>query len=556
MLSYLRIRNFALVEDLEVSFGPGFNAITGETGAGKSLLIGAFNLLLGERAEKQAVRTGASEAIVEALLTVPSGGVVDAILADAGLDACEDNGLLLRRIVQRSGAGRNIVNGGTTTLSVFKRLGECLVDLHGPHEHQSLFHEGPRIAMLDAYGGTDDERRAFAGVYRALNELKEARAGIAGNDDAMIARMDLLAFQAQELEAAELDPEEESRLAAELDAVANAQRIRELSGALEQVLVGDDVSAFRALGEAQRMMSELERLYPAIAECGVEIRSLAAQLQAVAANLTAEVGDVDDDPERLNWLENRMALYFRLKRKYQASVPELVDHLSSWREQLEQWQNRDAALQDYDTRIQQTQAQLMALGNTLSERRRKAAAQMAAAVTQQLADLGLAQGEFRVSLEPVPPRPSGADRVDYTFTPNLGEPTAALQTIASSGEISRVMLAVKAVLAEHDRIPILVFDEIDANLGGETGHAVGAKLASLASHRQVICITHLPQVAACASTHFAVAKQARDGRTRTTVQALDTPADRAAELARMLGGRQSGEAALRHAESLLQQSPA
>ncbi len=554
MLEYLRIRNFALVEDLEITFGPGFNAITGETGAGKSLLIGALNLLLGERAEKNAVRSGADEAVVEARLTPPAGGAVDTILEDAGLDACEENRLLLRRIVPRHGGGRNIVNGGATTLAVFKRLGECLVDLHGPHEHQSLFSEGPRIAMLDAFGGAEIDRRAYETVYCELNALNERRADIAGIDNSEAARMEMLEFQVQELDDAKLDPAEEASLAAELDSVANAQRIRELSGSLNEALMGDEVSAFRALTEAQRMLTELERLYPAAAESHAEVRSLAGQLKAVAENLIAGLDDIDDDPERLHFLENRLALYFRLKRKYNATVPELVERLEQWREQLTQWRSRDETLRQLDELIADRQRELTARARVLSKRRSKAAVRMAAAVTRQLADLGLAQGEFRVSVEPASPRASGADRVDYSFTPNLGEPTSPLQAIASSGEISRVMLAVKAVLAEHDSIPILVFDEIDANLGGEAGHAVGRKLRTLAKHRQVIGITHLAQVAACAQTHFAVAKKTSGGRTRTTVEHLDDGKTRAAELARMLGGEPSGSAALRHAEDMLKQA--
>ncbi len=556
MLLYLRIRNLALVEGLEVEFGPGFNAITGETGAGKSLLLGALNLLLGERAEKNAVRGGADEAMVEALLTVPSRSGIDAILAEAGLDPCEDRQLLLRRTVPRHGTGRNIVNGGSTTLAVFRKLGECLVDLHGPHEHQSLFSEGPRIAMLDAYGGTEDDRVAYDAVYQELNHLRRRRTELAGADGATADRMELLEFQVRELEDAKLDPAEEESLSAELDTAANAQRIRELNATLHETLMGDEVSAFRALTESQRMLTELERLVPSAGESHAEIRALAGQLKAVAVNLFSGLDEIDDDPERLQFLENRMALYFRLKRKYHASACELAERLQEWREQLAQWHSRDETLQRLNEQIADREQRLSKLAAVLSKRRAKAAAGMAQAVTGQLEDLGLAQGEFRVTVEAGPPRAGGADRVEYCFTPNFGEATAPLQAIASSGEISRVMLAVKAVLAAHDKIPVLVFDEIDANLGGEAGHAVGRKLCALAAHRQVIGITHLAQVAACARMHFAVAKETVNDRTRTTVESLDGNKLRARELARMLGGRESGTAALRHAEAMLKQAGA
>lgn len=556
MLSFLRIRNFALVEDLEIEFGPGFNAITGETGAGKSLLIGALNLLLGERAEKNAVRTGADEAVVEAVLIPPSGDGVRSVLAESGLDACEENRLLVRRIVPRTGAGRNLVNGGMAPLSVFKRLGECLVDLHGPHEHQSLFRESPRIAMLDAFGATGADRDAYAAVYRDLQDLLARREGLVGSDDGAAAQMELLDFQVGELEEARLDPDEETELSAEIATVANALRIRELSVGLEEALVGEEGSAFRAVADSQRMLTELERIFPDAEAWGNDVRSLAAQIRAVAGDIAAATAAIEDNPERLQWLENRMALYFRLKRKYGTSVPELVQRLERWREQLKQWRGRHESLQKLDRQIDERKQHLAVLGQKLSARRRAAAVKMAAAVIRQLADLGLAQGEFRVGVEPAAARAAGMDRVDYAFTPNLGEPMAPLQAIASSGEISRVMLAVKAVLAEHDSIPVLVFDEIDANLGGEAGHAVGHKLAELARHRQVICITHLAQVAAGANTHFAVSKETHAGRTRTIVKRLDTPAERAEELARMLGGRESGETALRHAEAMLRQAVA
>jgi DNA repair protein RecN (Recombination protein N) len=555
MLQTLRVRNLALVEDVTVEFRGGLNVITGETGAGKSVIIGALGLLLGERADKSLIRNGADQCSAESVFQLKDSEAVDAILDEVGLPPCEDGQLLIRRTVGLNGAGKHFVNDGAATLQVLKRIGEHLVDMHGPYDHQSLLHTDFQLDILDAFGHLWDAREAYEQGYGKLRDLQSQRQALEGADEQAVAQqLEMLAFQIKEIEDAAPVAGEAEAIAGEQVQVANAQRILELAGGLRESLVEGEGAAFNGLAVAQKALGELEALVPGAKDWKEQARSIAVQLRDLAETVDHAVRHIEGDPGRLQWLEDRMALYHRLKRRYGATVTEILDHLARAKDRRRELESRGERLAELDRQIAGTRAQVVQTGGKLGKARAQAAAKLGQTITSELKDLGFPQGAFAVGLEPVEPGPSGTDRIEFTFAPNAGEPARPLRAIASSGEISRVMLAVKAVLADHDSIPVLVFDEIDANVGGAMGTAIGTKLGAVGRHHQVLCITHLPQVAVYGGTHFAVAKEVAGGRTRTRINLLENDA-RVEEVARMLGGRDLTSVTLKHAREMLRRTP-
>jgi len=550
MLSNLRIRNLAIVDEVKVGFSPGLNVITGETGAGKSMLADALNLILGERADKSIIRSGETQCQVEALFSLASTAALDSVLEEAGLSPCDEGNLIIRRIVASSGAGKIIVNDSPATVQILKRLGMLLVDMHGPHEHQSLLDPTFQRDVLDAYGHLTAAVEAYATVYRKLLDLQADRRAIDGPDQETAARLDMLRFQITELDAADLEHTDEDALRQEHLQNANAARIIELGDAICNALLEEDASAFNALAVARRSIPELAELIPDGRGWADEIEAISVQIKELAAAVGAEARRIEADPERLQWLEDRMALLQKLKRKYGADVPAMLAFLEQARQQARDLETRGERLQALDAQIAEALRGVETAGGMLTRERRTCSTALAKAITVQLHDLGFSHARFGVTINPCPPSAYGMDIIDYAFSPNPGETLRSLKDIASSGEISRVMLAVKTVLAGHDRIPVLFFDEIDANLGGEMGNAVGRKLAEVAGSHQVICITHLPQVAVHGATHFVVAKAVQDGRTRTSIRPIQGDT-RAEEVARMLGGKDLTSVTLRHAREML-----
>ena len=551
MLTLLRVKNLALVEDATVEFKPGLNIITGETGAGKSILIGALYLLLGERADTSAIRAGAPQCVVEATFQLPAPNAINAILADGGLDPCEDGQLILRRIVKAGGGGQAYVNDVGVTLAMLKRLGALLVDLHGPHDHQSLFQSAAQLDILDTYARAEKELDAYSTAYARHQTLLSRQEELTADGGDLAAQIDLLSYRVQEIEEAAPVLGEEEEIRAEQQTVGHAQRILELGQLVVQAATEDDNSAVSILAPARKALDELARLMPAAQGWPQELRQHTDAIAELSGAIQRELADLDADPARLAWLDERLATYRLLKRKYGGTVEAVLATLESDRERLQDLRTRDEQKAVLARELADVEKELQKLGLALRKRRAGAAEKLAPAITAELQALGFAHGSFAVQLQPADrPGPAGLDFIEFGFAPNIGEPMRPLRAIASSGEISRVMLAIKVVLAEADRIPLLVFDEIDANVGGETAHAVGRKLVAAARRRQVVAITHLPPVAAGGAQHFAVRKQVRAGRTHTHVEPLTATA-RVEELARMLGGRESTSVALRHAEELL-----
>lgn len=552
MLQTLRVRNLALVEDIVVEFETGLNVITGETGAGKSVIIGALGLLLGERADKSLIRAGADQCLAEAVFHLADSSDIDVILDEVGLPACEDGQLVIRRTLTANGTGKNVINDSATTLQVLKRVGERLVDVHGPYDHQSLLSADFQLDILDAFGHLWDTRGAyevlydeFVGLQAQLKELEGS-----GDDQDVMQQIDLLRFQVREIEDAGLVEGEDEAIVVEQGQVAHAQRILELSDGVRNALVEGDTAYLNGLAFVQKALAELAALVPEAGGWRDEAHSIAVQVRELADSVERRVKDIEADPQRLQWLDERLALYHRLKRKYGATIPEMLAFLERARTRLKELETRGERIVELARRVEAARGKVDQSGARLGKARRTVAAKLAGTITTELGDLGFPHGAFGVTLVTVDPRRSGLDGIEFTFAPNAGEPERSLRAIASSGEISRVMLAVKAVLANHDSIPVLVFDEIDANVGGVMGNAIGVKLDRVGTHHQVLCITHLPQVAVFGKTHFAVTKEVSGGRTRTQIKRLAKEA-RVEEIARMLGGRDLTSVTLKHAREML-----
>ena len=552
MLTRLSVRNLAIVESADVEFGGGLTVITGETGAGKSVLMGALELVLGARADASTVRDGAKEARIEAEFAVP--GVVDAFLDAAGLPPCEDGVLLVRRAISATGGGRVHVNDAATTVQTLRALGKLLVDVHGPNDHQSLLEEGFQRGVLDAHGRFDTS--AYAAAWARLADLRAQRADLQGDDADVAETCERLRYAVDELDAAQLTPEDDDELPARHAAAAHAAEILDCANAATAALSEADDSAAAALVGAGARVREMARFHEAAGAWGETIERLTVEVQELAQEIADSASRLDADPEALQALDDRLSLVQRLKRKYACpDVAALLALRDERARRLADLEGRGARLAALADEIAAAEAAVRAAGAKLTAARTKAAARLARAVTKELHGLGFLRAGFDVSLAPHAPDATGCDAVDFLFAPNPGEAARPLREIASTGEIARVMLAVKTVVAEHDAIPVLVFDEIDSNIGGEVGRAVGEKLRAVARHHQVIAITHLPQSAVYGARHLAVAKAVSGGRTRSTIQPLEGEA-RVAEIARMLGGTSLTSVVEQHARELLSRAQA
>lgn len=551
MLSRLNIRNLALVDSVSVEFQGGLNVITGETGAGKSLLIGALRLLLGERADKSMIRTGESSCGIEAAFELSDPSDVNAVLDGYGMEPCDGGLLIIRRTITES-SSKNLVNDSPVTLPVLKALGDVLVDMHGPYDHQSLLKTSAQLDILDAFGQLEKDRAAYRAQYDIFQGLEKRLAELSNLDDSDLdEQIDLLSWRIKEVADAKISVEDEQEITQEHEQVANAQNILEEAQAAVGGLTEGEFSAFDGLSAARQACARLAKYIPEASDWAEELEGALRTTQEISAVIQGAVDDISAGPERMQFLDERVALYRSLKRKYAPTVEEILEKLDDWKERLKDLQSRDEQREQVAADRAAALAETEKAGRALRKKRQKAAGKLADAITAELRDLGFEHGLFEVQLlDSDTPLSSGIDEIEFGFAPNAGETMRPLRAIASSGEISRVMLSVKAVLARHDRIPLLVFDEIDANVGGEIANAVGEKLAQVGNTHQLIAITHLPQVAACGTTHFAVSKSVQDGRTFTRIGKL-TEDDRAEEVARMLGGKDSTRVTLQHARELL-----
>ena len=548
-LASLRIRNLALVEDLLWEPPSGFVAITGETGAGKSIILGAVKLLLGERAEKSLVRSGADACAVEGLFQIPGDSRVHGVLEEGGAEACEDGALVIKRTVSTAGAGKQFVNGSPCTLALLRQLGDLLVDLHGPHDHQSLFSRDQQMLVLDSFAGAEALRTEYGARRREWMQLTAEKKRLTENAEALARELDLLTHQVAEIDEAALQVGEEDQLLARQRTGANAHRLCSICADLTGLLSESEDSLTSRWGDVSRLMRELQRLDAQAEPMVGAAAGIFESLQDLARDVDRYASALDADPKTLEATEARLDTIQNLKRKYGSTVEAVIAFGAEASAKLAQLKNREERGAGLDDEISAARKSLDSTAKQLGQARRKAAPKLADLVKTHLADLGFAKAGFSIVFEELEEAsPLGIEQVDFLFAPNPGEPERPLRAIASSGEISRVMLALKTSLAAQDSVPVLIFDEIDANVGGEIGAKVGAKMKELAASHQVFCITHLPQVAAAAAAQFMVSKDTTGERTRTSLVSTDG-ANRISEIARMLGGQ--AESARKHAKALL-----
>ena len=548
-LTSLRIRNLALVEEMTWETAPGFVAITGETGAGKSILMGALTLVLGERADKELIRTGAESCSVEAVFDNADDERISSLLDRHGAEPCEDGRLLIKRVVSLSAPGRQFVNGSPCTLALLRSLGNFLIDLHGPHDHQSLFSREHQTNLLDRFAGTEKLSEEFTKARSTVLRLTEEKNSILRDEQTTLREVDLLTYQVREIEAASLQTGEEETLLAKHRIGSSARRIAEICTELAAKAVDSEDSLIAKLEGLSRSVRELVRLDPGATEIEEAFQASFGAVDDFARAVQSYSSALEENPIELPEIESRLDIIQSLKRKYGNSIEDVLSFGEQASRRLNDLVGRSARRETLDEEISTAKEAMYVQGRELTELRTRASAKLAERVRAGLKELGFARSDFSISLERLdPPSTQGNELVEFLFSANPGEPARPLRSIGSSGEISRVMLTLKSALADQDNVPVLVFDEIDANVGGQIAAKVASKMRALGRSRQVLCITHLPQVAAAASRQFVVTKQVVDERTRTLLlEASGT--SREEEIARMLGGK--SKSALGHARALL-----
>jgi DNA repair protein RecN (Recombination protein N) len=550
MLASIRIQDFAVIDRLTVSLGPGLNVLTGETGAGKSIIVGALSLLLGERASSDIVRTGAARAVVEAVFDVSRNDAVLTLLTEHGLEP-EDGLLILRREIAVGGRGRVWVNGAAATVALLAELGALLVDLHGQHEHQSLLQPRRQRALLDAYADADALAADVQAKHSALRAAQQRLVDLDARVRETEQRADFLRFQLEEIDRAKLKPGEEDQLEMEARRLAHAGELAELAGALHSELYAGEHAVAARLTEVRRQFDQLCRIDPSLESWRETVESALYGLEEMGREMGEYAASVESDPTRLDALRSRQDLIFRLKRKYGPDLQDVLDTATQARSELATLDSAGLDRNEIERAITESERALAAAANRLTAARKKGAKKLATAIGSVLPELGMAAATFTVEIASLPLIASyGAEDVEFRIAVNAGFEPRPLARVASGGELSRVMLALKTELARLDSIPSLVFDEIDVGIGGRVAHQVGDKLKRVAGDHQVFVITHLPQLASRADTHLHVQKMERDGSTATTVQPL-TGDERVRELARLLGGDPESEISIEHARELL-----
>ena len=552
MLRELRIKNLAVIESITVSFAAGLNVLTGETGAGKSIVIDALLLVRGARGQTDVIRADAESATVEAVFSVPGRAAAAAVLDEAGLGAEESGEIVIRRELSRSGRHRAFVNDSPVTVGLLERLGDELVEVHGQHEHQRLLEPAAQLELLDRFADAEalQERVAtLCAKYRAArDEVERTRA--ADRDRAQ--REDLLKFQVSEIDAARLRPGEEEELRAELKRLQHAERFTGGLAEAQALLDDDRESVTGRLARVMRLLHDLGRLDPAFAAPAEGLEAARIHVEEALAAMRDLRDSVVFEPGRLESIDDRLHALARLRRKYGDTEEAMLRFRDEAAAELDRLARHDELLADQERTLGELRAELTSAAEALSERRRSSAARLASQTERQMRALGMERAVFQIAVEPVVLEqigPRGLDRVEFRLSTNPGEEVKPLARVASGGELSRTMLALEAVLARADRVPSLVFDEVDAGIGGRVATVVGETLAAAAAGRQVLCVTHLAAIAAQAQHHVRVVKSVKGGRTRVAADTLAGD-ERVAEVARMLGGDASA-AALDHARTLL-----
>jgi DNA repair protein RecN (Recombination protein N) len=552
MLRELRIRNVAVIETVAVPFEAGLNVLTGETGAGKSILVDALLLIRGARAQSDVIRSEADVATVEAVFDVEGDATVTAVLEAAGL-AMEGGELVIRRELTRSGRHRAFVNDSPVTVGFLERLGDHLVDVHGQHEQQRLLEPSAQLDLLDRFGDAETLRARVGDLHGRLRAAESAIADLQRSVRDAAQREDLLRFQLSELDGARLRPGEEEELRTEQRRLQHAERFTAGLGEVTDALRDDEASALGRLARAAKILRDLGRLDPAFTAPAESLNAAGAQVEEALLTIRELRAAIVFDPGRLEAIDDRLDALTRLKRKYGDSVEAMLAFRERAAAELERLARHDELLAADEAQVASLRGEVLARAGELGAVRRAAAARLSVLVQKEVRALGMERAVFAVALDALPPdqlSARGLERAEFRFCANPGEDVRPLARIASGGELSRTMLGLEVVLAAADRIPTMVFDEIDAGIGGRTAGALAEKLTAVAGRRQVLCVTHLAPIAAAAQHHVRVVKSVRSGRTRATVGVLKAE-ERVEEIARMLGGDPPTAAALGHARELL-----
>ena len=558
MLSQLIITNFAIINHLEIRFKPGLNVLSGETGAGKSIIINAVNLILGGRASADLIRTGADEARVEALFALPEGASVKSLIKEFGLPSEGD--LLIKRHISREGRNRIMINGSMATVQMLSRIGAALMSISGQHEHQVLLKPDNHLFLLDDFGSLSAERHRVGALFDRRQVLDEDRQELERGIRERKEKQELARFQREEIEKADPRPGEDGLIEAERKRLLHAEELRQILREVYGIVYEEEGSLVSRLSSCTRKLEKGAEMDEALKSIAKVLGSVKIEIEEAAFELREKKKGISADPQRLEQVEERLQLIRKLKQKYGPTIEEILhfkERLSHLMTDLEVKQER---LKEVHTQLRNLENEILDKAALLSHSRKRAARKFEEALRSELALLDMAGTRFEVrfyeedgrkGIEAV--REHGMDRVEFMLSPNVGEELKPLSRIASGGELSRIMLALKTILARTSSVETIVFDEVDSGIGGGTAAVVGEKLNSLARFHQILCITHLPQIASKGSTHFVVRKKVAQGRTGTVISELDRK-ERVEEIARLLGGKTVSPQALAHAEEMLTQS--
>ena len=563
MLAALRIKDLAIVDEIDIAFSRGLNVLTGETGAGKSIIINSVNMLLGDRAFDGLIRTGAEAATAEALFDISDHTEIEEKLRAIGVDDAEE--LLIKRMVASTGRSRVFVNGTLSTLALISRIGEILLSIYGQHEHQNLQRAERHLDILDEYGELSSFRTQYEESFNEMDRLIKERQSLREAEHQLVKDRELMRFQSQEIASAQLKENEEETLQEQRRILSNAEKLFERADAAETILYSGDSSISEGLHTALYNMEEIAKIDPSISDLAKTLESSVYQVEEIAYSLRDYRAKIEYDPDGLERVEHRLDELQGLKKKYGPTIRDILRFKERVDDQLEHLDSRDERIKMLEERLAKIQQKTIELGRTLSQKRKEAATAFQRVMEEELGTLGMANTVFEVRFDinrstsrekwvdvvGVSLGPRGMDTAEFYISPNVGEDPRPLSRIASGGELSRIMLGIKRIIAAAEPGQTLIFDEVDAGIGGAVAEVVGKKLKDLSSYHQVVCVTHLPQIACFADVHHRVTKSIRQNRTRTLVEELDAQ-ERIDEIARMLGGLRITEKTRAHATEMIE----
>ena len=563
MLKELRIKNYAIIDELSIDFKAGLNILTGETGAGKSIIIESLGLILGERASDESIRNGEDSAAVEAVYDISKIKNIKEKLSESGIET-ENNELIIRRQISRSGKNRSYINNSAVNLSLLKDIGDMLVDIHGQHEHQTLLHPENHSIVLDLFGNILPLREKCRENYSNLQNLQREVNELINKERERVQKIDLLNFQKEEIDKAELNTDEDEELKREKNLIQNAERLHRYATESYDILYSSEGSVTEKLNTVITAIGELSRIDSSTEKILNDGREVLFQIEDLASRIRDYSDKIEFNPNRLSEIDDRLAEITALKRKYGANIEDILNYRKKIDEDLEILSKSQERMDRLTTEIEKLKKEMEDTLMKLAREREKASDRFESMIEKELKELKMEKVRFKVEFfyeeddssfikykgKPVKFFPEGIGKIEFFFSPNIGEDLKPLSKIASGGELSRVMLSIKNILTNKDSIPVLIFDEVDAGIGGGVAEVVGEKLKKVSKGRQVFCITHLPQIASRADTHFQIAKKTSNGRTITSIKELKGE-ERVEEIARMAGGKIITDTVRRHAEEMI-----